>query len=307
MKKSQTNRKIHWLGSIRFFLVHLFSVVAVFFVPFRWELVALCIGSYYLRMFGITAGYHRYFAHRAYKMGRAPQFLMAFLGCTAVQKGPLWWAANHRIHHRFSDQPNDIHSPLQHGFWWSHVGWILSSQYDQTRSDQIQDWKSYPELQWLNKNYLFPVVIYATAFYLAGGFAALVWGFFVSTVLLWHGTFTINSLSHVFGTTRYTTTDTSKNNPWLAIVTMGEGWHNNHHCYMSSANQGFFWWEYDVSFWILKLLSLAGVVSDLRKPPLKLLETKRVQSKTVKLPKSFPHTQTASPLHIERVRLLERA
>jgi len=233
--------------------------------------------------------------------------LMAFLGCTAVQKGPLWWAANHRIHHRFSDQPNDIHSPLQHGFWWSHVGWILSSQYDQTRSDQIQDWKSYPELQWLNKNYLFPVVIYATAFYLAGGFAALVWGFFVSTVLLWHGTFTINSLSHVFGTTRYTTTDTSKNNPWLAIVTMGEGWHNNHHCYMSSANQGFFWWEYDVSFWILKLLSLAGVVSDLRKPPLKLLETKRVQSKTVKLPKSFPHTQTASPLHIERVRLLERA
>jgi stearoyl-CoA desaturase (delta-9 desaturase) len=271
-------RRIHWLKSMPFFLVHL-ALIGVLFVPFSWKLVALALAGYFVRMFAITAGYHRYFSHRTYKMSRVAQFLMAFLGTTCVQKGVLWWAANHRHHHKFSDMPEDIHSPKQDGFWWSHVGWILADDYEATRWDQIPDLVKYPELVWLNKHFLVPVVVYALGMFAIGGWATFVWGFVVSTVLLWHGTFTINSLSHVFGWRRYQTTDTSRNNPLLAIITMGEGWHNNHHCYMSSTNQGFFWWEWDPSYYVLKALSWVGVTRDLRKPPLALLEAKRISRK----------------------------
>jgi len=267
--------KIHWVSSIPFFLMHI-AVVAAFFLPFSWGLVGLCIVGYYVRMFAITAGYHRYFSHRSYKMSRISQFLMAWVGTMSFQKGVLWWAANHRLHHKYSDTPKDIHSPLQKGFWWSHVGWILAKDYDETRWDQIPDLAKYPELQWLNKYHLIPGILYAIALFAIGGLPVMVWGFVISTVLLWHGTFTINSLSHVYGTRRYETTDTSRNNPLLAILTLGEGWHNNHHCYMSSANQGFFWWEIDGSYYALKALSWLGITWDLRKPPLELLEAKRL-------------------------------
>jgi stearoyl-CoA desaturase (delta-9 desaturase) len=270
---------IRWVDSIPFFLIHAVAIALVLVVPFSWGMVALCAASYALRMFAITGGYHRYFSHRTYKMGRLPQFLMAFLGSTAAQKGVLWWAANHRHHHRFSDQPQDIHSPRQSGFWWSHVGWILSDKYNDTRWDQVQDLAKYPELVWLNRWHLVPAFAYAIAFFVIGGLPALAWGFFMSTVLLWHGTFTINSLSHVFGWQRYSTTDDSRNNPLLALITLGEGWHNNHHTYMSSTNQGFFWYEFDISYYALKALSFAGVTYDLRKPPLELLEAKRLPSK----------------------------
>ncbi len=290
--------QIAWLKSSPFILMH-FSVLAVFFVPWSWKLALLCLGSYYLRMFAITAGYHRYFSHRSYKMRRIPQFLMALLGCTALQKGPLWWAAHHRYHHRHSDQPKDIHSPVQQGFWWSHVGWILSTEHDETRESLIPDLLKHPELRWLNQFHVLPGIVYASLFYFVGGWPALIWGFVVSTVILWHGTFTINSLSHVFGRIRYVTPDTSKNNFWLALITLGEGWHNNHHCYMSSANQGFFWWEIDGSYYILKGLSYLRIVNDLRKAPLKLLETKRV--------KSGLHTRIANPLDVDKVQSLGRA
>ncbi len=269
-------RKIDLFKSIPFFLVH-FAVLLVFFIPFRWELLLLCLASYGIRMFAITAGFHRYFSHRAYKMGRIAQFIIAWLGTCSAQKGPLWWAANHRLHHRHSDQIKDIHSPLQHGFWWSHVGWILSTAHDDTQWDQIQDLSRFPELRWINRFHLIPPMLYAVVLTLVGGVDALIWGFFVSTVLLWHGTFFINSLAHVFGSRRYATTDTSRNNFWLALITLGEGWHNNHHTYMSSANQGFFWWEIDLSYYALKLFSFIGIVGDLRKPPLQLLESKRIK------------------------------
>jgi stearoyl-CoA desaturase (delta-9 desaturase) len=269
--------KIEWFKSLPFLLLHV-SVIAVFWIPFQWKFVAICVASYYLRMFAITAGYHRYFSHRSYKTNRVAQFLLACLGSTAIQKGVLWWAANHRLHHRHSDQPKDIHSPALQGFWWSHVGWILSDAHAETHWDQIRDLAQYPELRWINRYHLIPGILYPVALFIWGGWGAFVWGFLVSTVLLWHGTFTINSLSHVHGTVRYSTTDTSKNNFWLALLTLGEGWHNNHHCYMSSANQGFFWWEIDGSFYVLKALSWIGIVSDLRKPPLKQLEVKRIPS-----------------------------
>jgi stearoyl-CoA desaturase (delta-9 desaturase) len=268
-------QKYSRLQTLPFYAVHA-SVILAFFVPFSWGMVALCIGSYVLRMFALTAGYHRYFSHRSYKMNRVAQFVMAWLGSTCTQKGVLWWAANHRWHHRHSDQPQDIHSPVQHGFWWSHVGWVVAPDYDETRWEQIQDLAKYPELVWLNKWHLLPAITYAVGIYLIWGLPGLVWGYLVSTVVLWHGTFTINSLSHVFGWQRYETTDQSRNNPLLALITLGEGWHNNHHTYMSSANQGFFWWEFDISYYILTALSWVGITRELRKPPLEALETKRI-------------------------------
>ena len=272
--------QIRWIKSIPFVAMHL-AVVTVFFVPFSWPLVALCIGSYYLRMFALTAGYHRYFSHRTYKMNRFTQFMMAWLGSTCVQKGVLWWAANHRLHHHHSDQPEDVHSPVQRGFWWSHVGSILSEYHEETQWDQVKDLAKYPELRWLNRYHLIPGIAYAVVMFLLGGWPALVWGFVVSTILLWHGTFTINSLSHVYGSRRYTTTDDSRNNFWLALITLGEGWHNNHHAYMTSTAQGFYWWEIDGSYYVLKVLSWFRVVRDLRQPPLARLEMNRIVHRDV--------------------------
>jgi len=260
------DHKINWVTSAPFFAVHLFALVAVFFVPFRWSYVGWALAMYYLRMWLVTTGYHRYFAHRSFKTSRVFQFVLAFLAETSAQKGVLWWAANHRHHHRESDQPADLHSPLQDGFWWSHVGWILSDKYVDTRQEAIRDFGRFPELQFLNRFYLLPPTLLGVALFFIGGFPLLVWGFFVSTVLLWHGTFTINSLSHVFGSRRYKTTDTSRNNFLLALVTCGEGWHNNHHYHQNTANQGWFWWEVDVSFYLLRALSALGLVWDLRVP-----------------------------------------
>ncbi len=254
------------LRVIPFVAVHL-ACLAAFLVDFRWSYVALCLGLYYARMFFVTAGYHRYFSHRSFRTTRAFQFILAFLAMTSAQKGVLWWAAHHRHHHRLSDTENDLHSPTQQGFWWSHVGWILSVRNNSMDVDMIRDYYKFPELRWLNRHFLVPPVALAVALFLLGGWAGLVWGFFVSTVLLWHGSFAINSLAHVFGRRRYATTDTSRNSFLLSLLTMGEGWHNNHHHYMASVRQGFFWWELDCTFYLLKVLSWFGLVWDLRYPP----------------------------------------
>src|SRR5439155_7878560 len=190
--------------------------ILAFWLPFSWKWPALAIGLYYLRMFGLTTGYHRYFSHRAFKTSRAFQFVLAWLGAMCAQKGVLWWSANHRAHHRFSDTENDIHSPSRDGFWWSHMGWILSDSYDETNFSSIRDLTKYPELHWLNRHFLVPPVSLAVTIFLLGGWSALVWGFFISTVLLWHGSFIVNSLSHVFGRRRYATTDTSRNSFLIA-------------------------------------------------------------------------------------------
>jgi stearoyl-CoA desaturase (delta-9 desaturase) len=255
-----------------FVAAHVVALVGVWFVEVSVGAVLLCLGLYYLRMFGITAGYHRYFSHRAYKTGRVMQFLLALLGTLSVQKGVLWWAAHHRDHHKLSDTPEDIHSPVQRGFFFSHVGWILCHKNDATKYDRIKDFARYPELVWLNEHFLVPQVALAVLLLLLGGASALIWGFFMSTVLLWHGTFSINSLAHVFGRKRYQTGDESRNSLILALLTMGEGWHNNHHYYQSTANQGFFWWEIDMSYYLLRALSWFGLVWDLRTPPAWVLE-----------------------------------
>jgi stearoyl-CoA desaturase (delta-9 desaturase) len=270
------DERIEPLQSLPFFAVHV-AALAAFFIGFKWWYPVLALASYYVRIFFITGGYHRYFSHRAYKTSRWFQFLLALGGTMCTQKGVLWWAGHHRDHHKYSDQPGDIHSPVLKGFWWSHVGWILSTKYNETKLDRIKDFAQYPELRWLNKWHLVPPIAYAVTLFLVGGLPALVWGYFVAQVLLWHGTFTINSLSHVFGSRRYVTTDDSRNNFLLAMLTMGEGWHNNHHYYQSTANQGFFWWEIDLSYYVLKVLSWCGLVWDLRTPPMHIRDAYKQQ------------------------------
>jgi stearoyl-CoA desaturase (delta-9 desaturase) len=254
---------------IPFAAVHLVCL-AVFWTGVRWSDVVLALGMYYLGMFFVTAGYHRYFSHRSFKTSRVFQFILAFMAQSSAQKGVLWWAAHHRAHHQYSDTEKDLHSPTRDGFWWSHVGWILSDVHDLTDIARIRDFAKFPELRFLNHYFWIPPVALAAAVFLLGGWRALLFGFFVSTVLLWHGTFCVNSLAHVFGRIRFPTTDTSKNSFLVALITMGEGWHNNHHFYMSSTRQGFRWWEIDLTYYGLKVLSWFRLVWDLREPPAEL-------------------------------------
>ncbi|MDB4938959.1 MAG: Fatty acid desaturase [Labilithrix sp.] len=265
-------RDFGWLVSLPFYAVHVAAVVGVALVGFSWQGVALAVALYYVRMFGVTGGYHRYFSHRTYRTSRAFQLLLAILAQSSVQKGALWWAAHHRDHHKYSDTPRDPHSYRDYGFWYSHVGWILSDETEETDYSRIADLARYPELRWLNKFHVVPAVVLAVGLFLVGSWPALVWGFFVSTTLLWHGTFTINSLSHIWGKRVYSTTDDSKNNPVLAVVTMGEGWHNNHHYYPRSVRQGFHWWQIDMTYYVLRALSAVGLVWDLHVPTRKVIE-----------------------------------
>jgi stearoyl-CoA desaturase (delta-9 desaturase) len=287
-------------GVLAFLLMHA-GCVAVCFTGTTLVALVLCAACYLTRMFALTAGYHRYFAHRAYKTSRWFQFVLAWLGCMAMQKGPLWWASNHRDHHKYSDTDQDPHSPITKSFWWSHVGWIISDQSDETKWSAIRDFSRFPELRWLNALHSVPGILLAFFCFVIGGFgpalaswigaaeqpdAVFSWtcawsgvivGFFWSTVLLYHSTFAVNSLCHLFGRRRYATPDRSRNNWMVALLTMGEGWHNNHHYYQSSANQGFFWWEIDVSYYIIKLLAVFGIVWDVRLPPPSKLRPQTVE------------------------------
>jgi stearoyl-CoA desaturase (delta-9 desaturase) len=266
---------------IAFTIVHLIPLLAIWTgaTLFDW---AMCFALYFIRMFWVTGGYHRYFAHKTYKTSRVFQFIIAFMAQTSAQKGALWWAAHHRHHHRHSDTPKDPHSMKLYGFWYSHVGWIIGPDYKETDFKTIGDFAKYPELVWLNKHYLVPpttlaLVAMALGGYFNGGdvmlmfthfgFSSLFIGFFLSTVFTYHGTFTINSIMHKFGKQRYDSGDESKNSLWLALLTLGEGWHNNHHYYESAARQGFFWWEIDITFYILKVFSWLGLIRDLRGVP----------------------------------------
>ncbi|MCU1344595.1 MAG: Delta-9 acyl-phospholipid desaturase, partial [Acidimicrobiia bacterium] len=249
-----------------FVIVNFLPLLAIFTGISRTA-ITLFIVTYVVRLVSITAGYHRYFAHRSYRLARAPQFLLAAVGLTAVQKGPLWWASHHRNHHRYADTERDPHSP-QKGFWWSHAGWITSGQYGNTKDySGIEDFARYPELRWLNEHDWIGGWALGLACLLIGGWSGLVVGFFASTVVLWHVTFAINSFAHLFGDRRYATTDTSRNGMLLALLTFGEGWHNNHHHYPRCARQGLRWWEIDITYMLLRLGRLVGIVHDIREPP----------------------------------------
>lgn len=264
---------------IPFVFLHV-SCLAAFWTGVSPVALGTAIALYWLRMFAITAFYHRYFSHKTFSTSRFMQFVFAFCGGTAVQRGALWWAAHHRCHHRESDTENDIHSPVTRSFLWSHIGWITSSSNMPTNYEVIPDLVRYPELVLLNRFDWVPPVLLGLALYGSGaclesiapelhtsGWQMVIWGFFISSVVLFHATACINSLAHKFGSRRYDTNDDSKNNWLLAIFTLGEGWHNNHHKFPGSTRQGIFWWEIDVSYMILKLMSAVGLVWDLHKTP----------------------------------------
>lgn len=247
----------------------------VFWTGFTTEAVIMAVTLYVARVFGITGGFHRLFAHRTYKTSRVFQFIMAFLGQMSMQRGMIWWAAKHREHHRDSDMPVDAHSPVQHGFWFSHCGWVFNEEASKADYDRVPDLTAFPELVWLDKHKYMPGVLTAIMCYLIGGMPGLIVGFFWSTVAVYHATFFINSLAHVYGKARYLTGDESKNSMLLGLIALGEGWHNNHHYYMASARNGFMWWEIDITYYILKMLSVFGIVWDLKQPPERVLKGDR--------------------------------
>jgi stearoyl-CoA desaturase (delta-9 desaturase) len=258
------------LSPVLLFAIHA-TCLLVFWVPFSARVVLLCGGGYVLRMWAITAGYHRYFSHRSFKTSRAFQFVLALLGTSALQNGPIWWASWHRHHHRYADGPNDPHSPLQHGFWNAHMGWFLDTRSDHPDTSNVEDLKRFPELRFLDRHKWLPLVAYAVGCYAIAGVSGLVWGFSLSSILVLHATALINSLGHVRGTRRYETSDTARNNAFLAVLTLGEGWHNNHHHAQSSARQGFFWWEIDVTYYTLRVLSWFGIIWRVRVPSTRAL------------------------------------
>ena len=256
-----------------------------------WSPVAIAVAFlfYFTRMLAITGFYHRYFSHKSFKTSRFTQFVFALLGATAAQRGPLWWAAHHRHHHVHSDQEQDVHSPARHGFLWSHMGWFTASRNFSTNLTRVKDLAKYKELVWLDRfDSLVPLLFAAFIFGLGellnalnpslgtNGLQLVVWGFFISTVALYHATYTVNSLAHQFGKRRYRTKDDSRNSLLIALITCGEGWHNNHHHYPGSVRQGFYWWEIDFTFYFLKLLAWAGVIWDLKTVPETIKNSRRI-------------------------------
>jgi stearoyl-CoA desaturase (delta-9 desaturase) len=276
---------IDWARIVPFAGMHL-ACLGVLWVGVSPVAVGVAVALYVLRMFAITGFYHRYFSHRTFKTSRGVQFVFAVLGAAAVQRGPIWWAAHHRHHHAHSDQPEDAHSPVQRGFLWSHMGWFLSRRHFAPDWGRVRDLMRFPELRWLDRYDILVPFALAVGLLVLGrvldahwpglgtsGAQMLVWGFFVSTVACYHGTYSINSLCHVWGRRRYATGDGSRNNFLLALITLGEGWHNNHHRYPMSARQGFYWWEIDLTYYGLRLLALLGLVRDLKPVPREVRDT----------------------------------
>ena len=253
--------------SIPFWGLHIGAVYGAIHFGISWAAIFWAISMYAVRLFFVTGAYHRYFSHRTYKTSRWFQLVLAFFAQCTGQKGVIWWAGHHRRHHKHSDTELDVHSPYQGGFWWSHMGWMVGRDFEGTDEVAVKDLMQFPELRALERTWFITPVVVGVLAYLVGGWWGLTWAFAVPQVLSWHGTFTINSLSHVWGGKRYASGDDSRNNPVLALVTLGEGWHNNHHHYQSSARQGFFWWEVDVTFYGLKALELVGLVWDVRGVP----------------------------------------
>lgn len=278
------SEKIDWLRATPFIVLNI-ACLLVFWVGFSWVALFTALILYFVRIFSIGAFYHRYFSHKTYKTNRFWQFIFAVIAGTSIQRGPLWWAAHHRQHHICSDEPADAHSPVQHGFWWSHVGWFLSKKYYHYNPERVKDLARFPELVFLDRyDALVPILLFVSLFaggallnYLApelntSGGQMIVWGFCISTIALFHTTVSINSLSHVIGKRRFTTQDNSRNNLFLALLTWGEGWHNNHHHYPATARQGFMWWEVDITYYLLKLLEKLGIIWDVKGLPKHVLE-----------------------------------
>ena len=258
------------LSTWGFPLIHAGCGLVLWVGASRPAVLALAV-TYLVRAFAITGGFHRYFSHRSFKTSRTFQFILAWLGTAAMQRGPLWWAAQHRHHHRFSDTEWDVHSPVTASIFWAHMGWIVCRREDAPDLSLVPDFARYPELRWLDRHFLVPPA--ALVAVLAGlglvlphtsPLQIVVWGFGLSTVALYHAVFSVNSIAHRFGTRRFATRDNSRNNVLVAVAMLGEGFHNNHHRFPSLARFGQAPLEIDMGYLLLRLLARLGIVWDLR-------------------------------------------
>lgn len=277
------------------------SAVLVFFVPFTWALVALWAGSHFLRAIGLTLTFHRYFAHRAFQMNRAARFFWTLVGTAAMQKGPLWWAGHHVNHHRFSDRDGDPHSPSISGVYYAHIGWFLNdARHDRLAASNpvLRDFSKAWEIAFLDRWFFLPPLLLAVAMYLLGGLPWLVWGFCLPTVTLAHATFAINTVNHMVGTRRFDTIDGSRNNVVTALFAVGEGWHNNHHRYQRAARNGFYWWEFDPTWYVIRLMAVVGLTWDLNGVPQRIYEEAR-GTKARRAVSSVVSIVDAGPLGLE--------
>jgi len=280
--------KVEGMRSAPFLLFQL-SFILVYFVGFSWVALIAALFFCYIRIFAIGAFYHRYFSHRAYKTNRFWQAIFAIWGACSMQRGPLWWASHHRDHHRWTDTEKDPHSPVISGFWWSHIGWVLSSKNFYYDTKNISDLMKFPELVFIDRMHLFIVTVFAALIYYFGvllnylapslgtsGWQMLVWGFFISTIFLFHITVSINSFAHIVGSRTYDTKDHSKNNFLLALLTFGEGWHNNHHHYSGSARQGFTPWQIDITYYTLLFMQKIGIIHGVKGVPKEIIESNKI-------------------------------
>jgi stearoyl-CoA desaturase (delta-9 desaturase) len=254
------------------------SALLVFVVPFSWAFVALWAVSHFLRAIGLTLAFHRYYAHRSFQMNRVARFVWSFIGCAAMQKGPIWWAGHHVNHHRFADREGDPHSPMVSGIYYAHIGWFLNDAKNDTleaSNPVVRDFSKAPEILWLDRLNFVPPALLAAVMYAVGGLPALIWGFCLPTMTLAHATFAINTVNHLYGSRRFDTLDDSRNNPITAVLAVGEGWHNNHHRYQRAARNGFYWWEFDPTWYAIRIMQAIGLAWDVQPVPARIYEEAR--------------------------------
>ena len=277
------------------------SALLVFAVPFRWAFVGVWAASHFLRAIGLTLAFHRYFAHRAFKMNRIARFVWVWIGTSAMQKGPIWWAGHHVNHHKYADRDGDPHSPMVSGVYYAHIGWFLNDTRNDTlepTNPVIRDFSKVPEIAFIEKYFFLPPLTLAIAMFALGGFPLLIWGFCLPTMTLAHATFAINTVNHMFGSRRFETVDESRNNPLTAFFAVGEGWHNNHHRYQRAARNGFYWWEFDPTWYVIRAMKAVGLAWDVQAVPKRIYEEARV-IKAKRATRKAPSIIEAVPLSLE--------
>ncbi len=269
----RSSLRLNWSFVLWIGFIHAGALLAPF--TFTWSALTVCLGLYLLTGLGVTMGYHRLLTHRSFQTPKVVEYLLTILGCLANQGGPLAWAATHRVHHARSDAEGDPHSPRD-GAWWSHLFWWMcwDKSWDGPAVQQqyAKDLHKDPMHRFLQGcHFLLPLLLAALLFILgelwAGvGLAWVVWGIFVRTTLIYHATWLVNSATHMWGYRSHATNDDSTNLWWVALLAFGEGWHNNHHAFQRSARHGLRWWEFDVTYLMIRLLSYVGLAREIHVP-----------------------------------------
>lgn len=263
-----TKPQFNWYHILFFAPLHLGALLALFPAFFSWKAVGVALLLYWVTGgLGITLGFHRLLTHRSFATPKWLEYFLALCGTLACQGGPFDWVGIHRQHHLHSDQELDPHDSNK-GFWWSHINWMF---YNSPGLDEvpkfIKDIADDPVYQFLHKNMVFLQVCLGLFLLWLGGWSFVVWGVFVRLVFVWHCTWFVNSATHKFGYRTYESGDRSTNCWWVALLTYGEGWHNNHHAFQYSARHGLKWWEIDLTWMTIQLLQALGLATNVKLPP----------------------------------------